>query len=159
MDQLFEEVLEQYTPMIHHIIRSLNIYKEKERYFHEAAIALWEAWSCFDEHKGSFTSYAYSSIRGKLLNHLKKEIKWEEYHTVMEQMPESQAEPSFPLLENLEDYTQNLTDNQRTWLVEFIYKGRKLKEIANQEGVSVSAVKSWRKEALKKLRGQLLGKA
>ncbi len=152
MVSTFEEVLSQYTPMIHHIIKSLNIYKDKDRYFHEATIILWETMLTQDHQKGSFTSYAYSSIRGKLLNHLKKEVQWEATHAFVEHIPEQPFEPSLSDIEGLEKYTQHLTDRQKVWLIEYIGKGKRLEDIAREEGVSISAVKSWRGEALKKLR-------
>ncbi|MGD6991985.1 sigma factor-like helix-turn-helix DNA-binding protein [Sutcliffiella horikoshii] len=55
----------------------------------------------------------------------------------------------------LEKYTRHLTDRQRKWVEECIIKGKKLDEVAKQEGVTVSAVKSWRAEALKKLRREV----
>lgn len=152
MESTFEEVLNKYTPMIHHIINSLNIYKDKDRYFHEATIILWETLQTTDHRKGSFTSYAYSSIRGKLLNHLKKEMKWVETHAFVEHFPEQPSEISYCELEQLEKYTRLLTEKQKIWLIEFIGNGKKLEEIAMQEEVSISAVKSWRGEALKKLK-------
>ncbi|KMJ58290.1 hypothetical protein AB685_10290 [Bacillus sp. LL01] len=152
METNFNKVLEQYTPMIHHIIKSLNIYKDKDRYFHEATIALWETASSHDSTKGSFTSYAYSSVRGKLLNHLKKQMKWEATHTFVEHLPEQSFESSYFEMEGLEKYTRHLTKKQNIWLIEFIWNGKRVEEIARQEGVSISAVKSWREEALKKLR-------
>lgn len=152
MESTFEEILIQYTPMIHHIIKSLNIYKDKDRYFHEATIILWETMRSQDHKKGSFTSYAYSSIKGKLLNHLKKEVQWEARHAFVEHLPEQAFEHSPSDMEDLEKYTHLLTEKQKVWLIEFIGKGKRLEEIASEEGVSISAVKSWRGEALKKLR-------
>ncbi|ART75973.1 hypothetical protein B4U37_07990 [Sutcliffiella horikoshii] len=156
MKPTFEEVLNQYTPMIHHIIKTLNIYKEKDRYVHEATIALWEAFCSQNCRKGSFTSYAYSSIRGKLLNHLKKEVRWEDTHMFMEAMPEEGIDFTGDSVDvGLEEYTRHLTDKQRKWVEECIIKGKKLDEVARQEEVTVSAVKSWRAEALKKLRREI----
>ncbi|NLP50669.1 sigma-70 family RNA polymerase sigma factor [Bacillus sp. RO1] len=155
MEPTFESVLDEYTPMIHHIIKTLNIYKDKDRYVHEATIALWEAFCSQDCSKGSFTSYAYSSMRGKLLNHLKKEVRWENTHTFVDELPETLSDFFIPTVSNLEEYTCYLTDKQKKWVVECIVKGKKLEEVAVQEGVTVSAVKSWRAEALKKLRREI----
>ncbi|MCM3616643.1 sigma-70 family RNA polymerase sigma factor [Sutcliffiella horikoshii] len=159
MESTFEEVLIQYTPMIHHIIKSLNIYKDKDQYFHEATIVLWEIMHTQDHQKGSFTSYAYSSIKGKLLNHLKNEVKWESNHAFVEHLPEQSYLPSLSdmeSLEGLEKYAPLLTGKQKTWLIAYIGQGRKIEEIALQEGVSISAVKSWRTEAIRKLRKELV---
>lgn len=149
----FEEILRQYTPMIHHIIHSLHIYKNKEFFLQEGMIALWEATLTFKAEKGAFTSYAYSTIRGKLLNSLKKEIK-----LVAEEEPSDDLIlDSIPyhdptIREDMEAYTQNLTENQRKWLVEYIIYNKKIEEIAYETGATASAVKSWRRGALRKIK-------
>ncbi|WP_404821762.1 sigma factor-like helix-turn-helix DNA-binding protein [Oceanobacillus halotolerans] len=44
-----------------------------------------------------------------------------------------------------------LTKNQWKWVDSFIRQNLSIKEIANQEGVSIDAVKSWGRQARKKL--------
>ncbi|MDP4171531.1 MAG: sigma factor, partial [Bacillota bacterium] len=60
----FEELSEQYTPMIHKIMNTLHIFKNKEEFYQLGLIALWEANERFDPQKGSFTTFAYSYIKG-----------------------------------------------------------------------------------------------
>ena len=55
----FEDVLEQYEPMISASIRKLNIYRDHESFRQAGRIALWQAWNRFDEAKGNFTPFAY----------------------------------------------------------------------------------------------------
>lgn len=45
-----------------------------------------------------------------------------------------------------------LTENQWKWVQFYIIEGMPLQEIAKQEGVSIDAVKSWRRQARKKLK-------
>ncbi|MBO0602533.1 hypothetical protein I2483_12775 [Sporosarcina sp. E16_3] len=68
----FEDVLEQYEPMISASIRKLNIYRDHENFRQAARVALWQAWNRFDDAKGNFTPFAYRSIRGAMLDELKK---------------------------------------------------------------------------------------
>lgn len=74
----FEQLAEQYTPMIYKIMHSLHIYKDQEEFFQLGLIALWEASRRFDASKGKLTSYAYMYIKGYLLMELKKCRKNEE---------------------------------------------------------------------------------
>ncbi|MBM7621477.1 DNA-directed RNA polymerase [Bacillus tianshenii] len=139
--------------MIHHIIHSLHIYKNQEYYLQEGMIALWEATVTFKAEKGAFTSYAYSTIRGKLLNYLKKEIRF----SSAEEPSDETRLASIPyhestIREDLEAYTQNLTENQRKWLVEYIINNKKIEEIARETGSTASAVKSWRRGALRNIK-------
>ena len=69
----FEDVLEQYEPMISASMRKLNIYRDHESFRQAGRVALWQAWNRFDETKGNFTPFAYRSIRGAMLDELKKE--------------------------------------------------------------------------------------
>ncbi|WP_255485859.1 sigma factor [Sporosarcina sp. BP05] len=59
----FEDVLEQYEPMISASIRKLNIYRGHDSFRQAARVALLQAWNRFDEAKGNFTPFAYRSIR------------------------------------------------------------------------------------------------
>lgn len=68
----FEQLVEQYIPMMHKIIHSLNIYKNKEEFYQLGLIALWEASKRYDPKKGKLASYVYMYIKGYLLMELKK---------------------------------------------------------------------------------------
>ncbi|QFT88544.1 RNA polymerase sigma factor SigS [Bacillus sp. THAF10] len=152
MQAPFEEIHQQYTPMIHHIIKTLNIHSDKELYFHEASVALWEATLTFKCHKGAFSSYAYSCMRGKVLNLLKKEIKRSSTEICTLSLPE---QPIFLTNAMIEINIKNLTPKQKIWVIEYVINGKKLNEIAKENEVTVSAVKSWRKEAIKKLKKEM----
>ncbi|MDQ0218116.1 sigma-70 family RNA polymerase sigma factor [Peribacillus cavernae] len=153
----FSKLADQYTPMIHHIIKSLSIYKNKEEFFQVGLIGLWEAQSKFDPTKGKFLSYAYGNVKGRILNELKKEHLLETRNTPLEfesndfgeEIP-IRDEPLQP--ERLQSYCEGLTKNQSKWVMLTFQEDKSLTEIAEQLGVSVAAVKSWRQSALKKLR-------
>ena len=74
----FEDVLAQYEPMISATLRKLNIHRDHDSFRQAGRVALWQAWARFDEAKGNFTPFAYRSIRGAMLDELKKENRFEE---------------------------------------------------------------------------------
>ena len=155
----FEQLAHQYQPMIHKIIRSLNIYKSVDEFYQIGLIALWDAQKCFNEEKGSFTSFAYTSIKGRILNEMAKD-KTYAARTVCpeEEYWEMAADPHGDLSfeeEFLRTYGQSLTEKETKWLIKACFTGLSVKEIAESENVSVSAVKQWRTSARKKLREQL----
>ena len=80
----FDDVLKQYELMITASIHKLNIYRDHESFRQAGRIALRQAWNRFDDAKGNFTPFAYRSIRGAMLDELKKEIQFEEHVTQME---------------------------------------------------------------------------
>ncbi len=155
----FEKLVKQYTPMIHKIIHSLNIYQSQEEFFQTALIGLWEAQNGFNVNKGSFTNYAYTSIKGKLQLELTKSSKYasrnmypkEEYwETIEDEAATLQLED-----EVLLSYCQGLTEKETIWVMAAFGNDLSVREIAAREHVSISAVKQWKMNALKKLRAQL----
>jgi RNA polymerase sigma factor (sigma-70 family) len=154
----FNQVQEQYTPMIHCIIRKLSIYTNKEEFFQIGLIALWEAQRRFNPEKGLFSSYAYTYIKGSMMQELTKRKKEEErtfyadgeFFEVFEASNEKRSDEECILL-NLCRQNQ-LTENQTKWVLYHTYKGLKNTQIAAIENVSVSAVKAWRTGAIKRLK-------
>ncbi|MGG3466000.1 sigma-70 family RNA polymerase sigma factor [Neobacillus pocheonensis] len=156
----FEQLVEQYEPMIHKIFNSLHLYKNKDEFYQQALIALWEASRRYNPEKGTFTNYAYSYIRGHLLMELKKIHRHsernlypkEEFWTAVEDQ-----NPVCPLeLETLFTYCSTLTPNQRKWVLYSVLYGFSTKEIAEMEKVSVSAIKLWRAGAKEKIKDLVL---
>lgn len=156
----FEQMAKQYEPMIHKIIRSLNIYKNKEDYFHIGLVALWEAAEAFDSEKGKFTNYAYSYVKGQILNEMNRINRFEERSIhPKEEYWDSVEETNevHPLeLDFLLSYCEELTEKETKWVIYTCIDFLSIREIAEKENVSLSAVKQWRSGAKKKLKEQLI---
>jgi len=155
----FEQLAEQYQPMIHHIMRSLNIYKNKDEFLQLGLITLWEASQNFHSEKGKFTNYAYTCIKGKFLSAMTKSNQQEERSVYPKEefwefLEDSSLEQPFAE-ELLLPYCEGLTPNQTMWLQYTCINGLTITEIAKKEHVSVSAVKAWRKGARERLKGKL----
>lgn len=152
----FDELSKQYEPMIHKIIHSLHIYKDVDEFYQIGLIALWDAWKGFKAEKGDFSNYAYSFIKGRMLNQLNKErIHAERTVIPKEEYWETAEAPFFdhPLeKEILLSYCISLTIREKKWVVSSFLYSLSIKEMAEKEMVSVSAVKQWRSGAIKKLR-------
>lgn len=71
--QDFEQVLLQYSPMIYRAMNQLHVTWDREEFFAEGRLALYEAFLNFSHEKGNFSAYAFSYIRGTLLKKLTKE--------------------------------------------------------------------------------------
>ncbi|MCA0987660.1 sigma-70 family RNA polymerase sigma factor [Guptibacillus algicola] len=150
-DHQFEVLASQYIPLIKSQIKKLRLTRNYHHYEQHALIALWDCAKQFDSSKGSFSAFAYVKIRGKLIDELRKEVKLANqyvYADEIDQVPSVNSQPN-----NLNhDHLTLLTANQRKWVELSIVEELSLKEIASREGVSVEAVKSWRKSAITKLR-------
>ncbi|MDV6376955.1 sigma-70 family RNA polymerase sigma factor [Sporosarcina sp. GW1-11] len=154
----FEDVLAQYEPMISAVIRKLNIYRDFEQFRQAGRVALWQAWSRFDESKGNFTPFAYRSIYGALLDELKRENRFSEAHTPVET----------DTVELLAGHTVDEEDcglnaalktlplEQRQLLIMLYVENLSQAECAKFFGITVAGVKKRRERILKKLKQYLL---
>lgn len=142
--------------MIHKIIDSLHLYSDKDEFYQHGLIALWEACKRFNPEKGNFTNYAYTFVRGRLLEELGKMAKAKErnvypkdefWKTIADWLPDRALER-----EILFSYCEILTPNQQKWLLYTFWEGLSIKEIAELEKVTVSAVKQWRTGAREKIK-------
>ncbi|MBM7606313.1 DNA-directed RNA polymerase [Metabacillus crassostreae] len=156
-DLRFVELHQQFEPMIFHIIKRLSIYKNKQEFYQIGCIALWEASRRFDKEKGEFKSYAYSYIIGRMKSALTEDRMKQEKEELCEDFStkEEMSHDDFSAIlseSELEEISALLTVNQCKWLKAYCLYGFTPSEIAHDEGVSVSAVKSWRRDTLVKLR-------
>ncbi|MFB4162257.1 sigma-70 family RNA polymerase sigma factor [Alteribacillus sp. JSM 102045] len=154
----FEEVAEDFTPLVLGMIKRLRIYKNTEEYTHIGFIALWKAYEQFDAEKGAFSSFAFSYVRGEMLAHLRKESRYEERYEPSDF--EQNTEPAAPCSESiyqeinsLAPYLEALSPREQDWVIEHVVYGRGITEIAEKYKVAPSSVKTWRKNAINKLRG------
>lgn len=152
----FEEVAKKYEPIIKKQLLSLNIYKNHDDFYQIGLIALWEAYSRFDYSKGKFTTYAITYVRGRMLSYLQKEKKYFEHneYALMEGVFMEQPEENMMYLEEdiIQLYVETLSPKEKLWVREAIFLGKKVREIATEQRVSINTVKSWRKQAKRKLK-------
>lgn len=155
----FEEVLEQFEPMISACIRKLSIYKNHELYRQAGRIALWKAWVKFDKEKGDFAAYAYRSIYGGMLDELKREKRQEEQADLVEDeklafLLEQSLVTSIEH-EDLELAIESLQSNERELLMWIFVEGISLQQAATRVGITIPGIKKRRERMLTKLRERL----
>jgi RNA polymerase sigma factor (sigma-70 family) len=155
----FEKLATKYEPMIYKIIHSLRIYKDWEEYYQIGLIGLWEASTRFNPTKGNFMNYAYSIVKGKMLTEMtKSRLHDERYIYAKEKFWEyiGDSNSEMTLEENLLlSYCETLSKKQLKWLLYTVRYNLTVKDIAEKEGVSISAVKAWRTGAREKMKTRL----
>lgn len=151
----FEEMFEKLQPMITAHMRKLNIYKNFEQFRQVANIAIWLAWERYDPQKGDFEPYASKSIRGALLDELKKSIQYEELQIPTE---DSQLQMYLDSMEDerniniLEQLTEEINGIEKKILRAYYFEGNTHKEIANELNMSTAALQKKKSRLLKRLR-------
>ncbi|HSI68380.1 MAG TPA: sigma-70 family RNA polymerase sigma factor [Planococcus sp. (in: firmicutes)] len=152
----FEKVLEQYSPMISAMIRKLHIYRDHESYRQAGRVALWQAWQRFDHNKGNFTPFAYSSIRGAMLDELKREASLAAAVAVMENTGyEMKSEER--LIDELPEWLDPIyfTPEEKRLLEDLFLKGISVSQLSEIHGISLSGMKKRRERLLNKIRNSL----
>ena len=151
----FEDVLNQFEPMIHACIRKLNIYKNHDSFIQVGRIGLWKAWQRFDSSRGEFAPFAYRSIYGSLLDELKKSVIEDNVIPAEDQILEIllnlPVESSMDSEELIHALAQLKLSEQQ--LIQLLFVERfSLDEVALYLGISKAGVKKKRERTLQKLR-------
>ncbi|MGX1981614.1 DNA-directed RNA polymerase [Thermolongibacillus altinsuensis] len=156
MKESFESIVEQYHLLIYHVMKKLNIYTNVDEYYQIGLIALWEAHEHYDKAKGKFSSFAFKKIYWSMISEMRRQIKTKsaQYSLTDELLHTLQTEgKDIPISNEMyEEWLAHLSPCQRKWLIGYIVNEKTLKEIAEEEGVSVNTVKQWRITAIKKLK-------
>lgn len=170
----FEEIFKQNENRIHYHMHKLGIHDPDGEFYSEGMFAMWTAYKKYEPNKGPMSTYFNYTIRYRLIDLLRKKIQEKEKEeayiekesTSLTHGNKSSASnsPLLPTSElSIQDETlwetvfSHLTLNQRKWVYYAIIRDMPLSEIAEQEGVTVDAVKSWSRQARKKLRKVLGG--
>lgn len=170
----FEEIFEQNERRIHYHLHKLNIHDPHKEYYQEGLIAMWTAHKNYQPDRGPLSSYFNFIIHRRLIDLIRKES----LRSQREVLAASEDEAGFETevyknakdqLTVAEDFNTHddylwkqikkvLTEKQWKWVQHYVIEDKSIKEIAEQEGVSIEAVKGWAKEARRKLRKVDLGK-
>lgn len=157
----FEHLLDQYEPMISAVIRQLNIYRDFEQFRQAGRIALWQAWARFDSDKGDFTPYAHRSIRGAMLDEMKREnrfagnnVHMEDEH--LELLLEEIRIPQVYWPDSLAETIEQLKLEERQLLHWLFVDQLPQSECASRIGITVAGVKKRRERILVKLRKEVV---
>ena len=170
----FEEIFKQNERRIHYYIHRMNVRDPHQEFYQEGIVAMWNAYETYQADKGPLSTYFNYTIRNRMIDLMRKRTREQEKQAlcVEEQKTAlgdghsySKGQASYPLMNGTEialeepDFWEaiktQLSANQWKWVKYSIIDGMKLKEIAEQEDVSVDAVKSWGREARRKLREKM----
>jgi RNA polymerase sigma factor (sigma-70 family) len=156
----FHEIHKQFEPMIHKIIHSLHIFRDREEFYQTGLIALWEASENFNPDKGVFAAFAYSYIKGRMLTELNQKTKLHDRHTYPKEefweLVEDEWQETPLSRETLHAYCEGLTAGQAKWVMYTFRDMLTVREIAEKEEVSVGAVKKWRHGAKERLKEEYI---
>ena len=163
------DLIKQERRIYYHIHRLRIPYAFHESFYAEGMIALWQAFESYNPERGQLNAHLNATINFHFIDLIRKNKRESDARIsvkeqlITEQTTGNRITQTNQLLLNqagidVADYSiwQNikllLSPKQWTWVYYYVIRNYKLKEIAEIEGVSVEAVKSWAKEARRKLR-------
>lgn len=164
----FEEILEQNERRIYYHIFKLRIDDPHKEYYQEGLFAMWRAYETYRPDKGPMSTYFNFIIRNRLIDLLRRERRLLIIDEQITRLETSQIDngnrlrkhgPS--MLESGEISVKDqelwaqvrsvLTAKQWRWLKLYIFMDMSINEVANNERISVEAVKSRGRQVRKKL--------
>lgn len=158
----FEQVLDQFRPMIFSVLRRAKVYKDFDYYEHCATVALWEAWRNYNPEIGDFAPYAYRVMLTTIYSEMTKENRFTERHVPIEKdkltilsehMERKNAAP--PCSSFLCKVRSMLTKEEYDLLMDLYHHRYKYEELTHKYGASIYALKKRRDRIMARLRKQL----
>ncbi|WP_269410331.1 RNA polymerase sigma factor [Lentibacillus daqui] len=165
----FEEVFKIHERQIYYLIRKLNIDDSHQEFYQEGLYAMWEAVQTFQPGKSQLSTHLHNTIRNRLVDLMRIKKRRQRHDSIyckaeMQKLGSGNhyRDTDIPIQEELavtihetdlwEELKPLLTTNQRKWVKYYIFMDMSNREIAEQEHVSIDAVKSWAKMAKQKLK-------
>lgn len=149
----FKEAVVLYEGMIVNQIKKLGIRQDYEEYYQCGLIGLWYAYERFDAEKGFFPTYALVTVRGYILERLKKESTVQERYVCV-----GEYEDIFHF-EDIEmrakDLMSVLDEKEKYIIFEHFFVGKTIGEIALETEMTFYQVRWVYRQALEKMRDSL----
>ncbi|HEK9101226.1 sigma-70 family RNA polymerase sigma factor [Bacillus pfraonensis] len=150
----FTEAVTLYEKMIKNQMKKLCLYRDYEEYYQCGLIGLWKAYEKYEEEKGTFSAYAFVTVRGYLLEKLKKENRFQKRHTFASQEI-LQNVCGIEVSSEIQDFMGLLDEEEKHIIVERFYAGKKIHEIAEETGMTYHQVRWVYRQAIKKMRAEI----
>ncbi|MCU5496657.1 RNA polymerase subunit sigma-70 [Bacillus wiedmannii] len=151
----FTETVVLYEGMIVNQIKKLGIYQDHEEYYQCGLIGLWHAYERFDAEKGSFPAYAVVTVRGYILERLKKESVLQERNVYVGEYEEIFTFEDAEI--RAKDFMSVLDEKEKYIIFERFFVGKTMGEIASEMEMTYYQVRWVYRQALEKMRNSLRG--
>ncbi|KMP97118.1 RNA polymerase factor sigma-70 [Bacillus wiedmannii] len=153
--ETFTETVVLYEGMIVNQIKKLGIYQDHEEYYQCGLIGLWHAYERFDAEKGSFPAYAVITVRGYILERLKKESALQERNVYVGEYEEIFTFEDAEI--RAKDFMSVLDEKEKYIIFERFFVGKTMGEIASEMEMTYYQVRWVYRQGLEKMRNSLRG--
>lgn len=158
MDE-FNRLLNDYEPMIYHLLKKYRVRDPEGEFYQELAICLWQATLDYEHEKMKFSTYVYNKMQFRLIDLFRKDERKrnreEKYRLHVETNGQFQTMMSVPDSLFIGQLKSLLTKNEWFWFEGHVLKGQTLVEIGKSLGVSANAVRHYKRSAVRKLKNRI----
>ena len=158
MDE-FNRLLNDYEPMMYHLLKKYHVRDPEGEFYQELAICLWQATLDYDDKKMKFSTYVYNKMQFRLIDLFRKDERKrnrdEKYKQHVEATGQFQTEDQITDGYFINQLRHALTENEWAWFEGHVLKGKTLVEIGKELGVSANAVRHYKRSAARKLKNRL----
>ncbi|HDR4905592.1 sigma-70 family RNA polymerase sigma factor [Bacillus cereus group sp. Bce041] len=151
----FKEAIVLYEGMIVNQIKKLGIRKDYEEYYQCGLIGLWYAYERYDAEKGSFPAYAVVTVRGYILERLKKEFAVQERCVCV-----GEYEDIFHFEDveiRVKEFMSVLDEKEKYIIFKRFFVGKTMGEIALETEMTCYQVRWMYRQAIEKMRDSVRG--
>ncbi len=151
----FRETVVLYEGMIVNQIKKLGICQDYEEYYQCGLIGLWYAYEKFDAEKGYFPAYAAATVRGYILERLKKESTVQDRYVCVGEHEEIFQFEDVKM--RAKDFMSVLDEREKYIIFERFFAGKTMGEIALEMEMTYYQVRWVYRQALEKMRNSVRG--
>jgi RNA polymerase sigma factor (sigma-70 family) len=158
-------LLERFEPLVHGAVAARHPKREeRDDLLQEAYVALIRAIQLYNHGEVSFPHFAKQVVYGATHSAVRRQKRIRERETpdgvrnedgemlsLFDRLPDEQAAAAY-LEPELESYLLSLSPRERMVIVEVVFGGMRMSDLARREGVSLDTVKVWKKRAFAKIR-------
>ncbi|WP_430790580.1 sigma-70 family RNA polymerase sigma factor [Virgibacillus flavescens] len=165
----FEEIYEQNNRRIHYHIHNLHINDPHQEFYQEGLFAMWNAYKTYEPDKGVMSTYFNYTIKNRLIDLMRKKSREESNENLCVQeignrtYNSNRIRKSNSLIPDISNGSADdsimwehiksvLSERQWNWVYHYIILNKSINEIAEEQGMTIDAVKSLGKHVRKKLR-------
>lgn len=158
----FEQVLEQFEPMITNILKRANIYKNHEHFRQSARIALWKAWQKYNPKRGPFAPYAYRSMQTTIYTEMSNENNYSDHQIAYEKDKLTHLAQYMEVKDNQHQCSdillllnELLTPKEYQLIVDIYFNGYSYEDLTEKYSTSYETLKKRRNRIMHKIRQKL----
>ncbi|WP_067843195.1 sigma-70 family RNA polymerase sigma factor [Amphibacillus sediminis] len=156
MEDAFQKMVQQYEPMIFHLLKKFQVRDQDQEFYQELLITLWQASVDYQPEKGKFSTFVYYKMQYRLIDLIRKAGREQQLKHLM--LREYHHESIYHEHSYDHDYLMLkqiralLTAREWRWFKGQILEGKSMTQISREYQVKPNAVRHWKRKSITKIK-------